>query len=118
MKKLLILILLISNITLAEDAVQLGKGQLAPYDGFLLPKEKIIELKNQDLDFQYLNKENANLKLIQVDYEKRLNLYIDQNDKLSKRLTESDTGFFEKAGMFVLGSLITGLIGYGVYKTR
>lgn len=118
MKKLLILILLISNITLAEDSVQLGKGQLAPFDGFLLPKEKVIELKNQDLDNQFLKKTNQNLELINQDYEKRLTLYINQNDKLAKRLTESDTNILEKSGYFLLGAVITGVIGYGVYKTK
>lgn len=118
MKKLLTIILLFSQLCLAEDSVQLGKGQLAPFDGFLLPKERIIELKNQDLDFQFVNKENSNLKLINQDYEKRLNLYIEQNDKLAKRVTESDTNVFEKAGFFILGAVITGAIGYGVYKTK
>jgi hypothetical protein len=117
MKYLLIISLLFSQITYAQDAVLLEQGKAAPFSGYLLSRDKVVELKNNTIDLEYSRKENNNLKLIQTDYEKRLNLYIEQNDKLSERLHKSDTGFLEKSGYFIFGALITGLLAYGTTKS-
>lgn len=40
-----------------------------------------------------------------------------QNDKLSERLQRSDTGFFEKMGVFLLGAVLAGGIAVGLGRT-
>lgn len=122
MKRLFVFTLIFSVIyscnVRAQDSVLLNQGDPAPFPGFLLPPEKIKELRNDSIDLNYYKKANENLNLQIVDYDKRVNLYIQQNDKLSERLAKSETGFFERVGFFILGAAITGLIGFGVYKSR
>lgn len=107
-----------TQIAHADDAVFLDINKPAPFAGFLLSKDKVMQLRNEDIDLTYSKKENDNLKLEITDYQTRVNNYKTENESLAERLQKSNAGFFEKAGFFIMGSLITGLIGYGVYRTK
>lgn len=91
---------------------------MAPFSGYLLPPETVKNLYNSDIDLNFYKKANDNLNLQIVDYEKRLQNFREQNEKLADRLEHSETNFFEKTGFFILGALITGAVSFAVYKSH
>lgn len=118
MKKLIILILLLTQPAFGNDAVLLNVGDKVPYSGYLLDPEKAKQLYNNDIDLQLSKKTVDNLNLQIVDYQKRVDNFSTQNDKLSERLQKSDSSFFEKVGFFIFGSSVTALLAYGIYRTK
>lgn len=71
---------------------------------------------NDNIDLQYYKKSTDNLNLQIVDYQKRVDNFQVQNDKLSERLSKSETGFFERVGFFMLGAAAATLIAYGASR--
>lgn len=116
--KIIISILLVSQIAVADDAIFLDVNKPAPFAGFLLSKEKVISLRNNDIDLTFLKKENDNLKIEVTDYQARLDNYKTENKDLAERLQKSNTSFFERTGFFILGAILTGSIAYGLYKVK
>ena len=120
MKKCITIILLFSTICSADvqhDSIQLNAGQVAPFTGYLLPPDKVLQFRSDEIDLDFYKKTNGNLNLEITDYQTRVKNYQDENAELAKQVASSDN-FFSKAGYFVLGALITGLVSYGVYKTK
>lgn len=103
----------------------LDVGQPAPYHGYLFDdkQERQIHLDENELD--YLRKFAASLQTInaaqldnQKKYEDIINNYQVQVTTLSKEVAEKNDNFFIKTGYFMLGCIVTGLVSYGVYKSR
>lgn len=116
MNKFIILILLFSTLCQAQDAIFLDQNKPAPFAGYLLPQEKILEFRNDEIDLGFYKKTNDNLNLEITDYQTRLKNYQEQNDNLAKQLNNDN--FFSKSGYFVLGCIITGLVAQSIYRTR
>lgn len=121
----LLAILLSFQAVAQDDVVHLNQGNPAPFDGYLFSPSKEKELRLLDSNVNYYKSLNNSLDIInkaQSDnldkMSQRLTIRDQQLDLVTKRLSETNAGFFEKAGFFILGSVITGVIGYGVYKTR
>lgn len=117
--KFIALLLLCSNIALADNvtvSVFLTKGQASPYDGYLLDQAKVKSLYNDNLDLQFYKKSNDNLNLQIVDYDKRVNNCLSQNDKLAVKLEHSDSNMLEKIGFFFLGAAAASIVAFGAAR--
>lgn len=122
MVRLIIILSLISNVAWAEDSVFLNKGQAAPYEGFLLDKEKVLDYRNTTFERDSLKLQNASLNTslsLQNDIiarkDQQLKLYSDQNDKLATTAYNAENmSTWQKIGYIALGVVITGLAIEGV----
>lgn len=116
---ILLIISSLSNIALADDAVLLSKGEISPYAGALLPLDKLQELRKAYIENTSLNKSIELYKANEELYTKKVDTLNDQNDKLAKALyNERSLSTWEKIALFGLGALTTGLVAYGVYRTK
>jgi hypothetical protein len=120
MKKIIALLLILSiQSAISEEAVPLQKGQPAPYTGYEIDQAKVISIRNLGIDNDSKTRINSNLTQENALLQQRVTNAQQESAALSKQLAEQrDTSFFSKAGYFIAGALVTGLIGYGVYKTR
>jgi hypothetical protein len=125
MKKLITITLIVLNtIPLgitdsSPQAVQVNKGQAAPFNGYLITPEKAVDLRNMSIDNDTNKKVNANLTEENGLLSERLKNSQDQDAYLSKQLVENrDASFLSKAAFFVFGAAVTGLISYGIYKSK
>lgn len=121
MKYLLIFLLIFQSAfafaTDDVDSVYLETGKPAPYTGYLLTPEAANQVKLHILNEMVMNRRISNQNAMMEDYEHRINNYETQTAQLEDRLEKTDTGFFQKAAFFFLGSIVTGLVSYGVVKT-
>lgn len=123
---LIFLTTLISINSLAEDSVFLNKGQAAPYEGFLLDKEKVLDYRNTTFERDSLKLQNASLNTslsLQNDIiarkDQQLKLYGDQMDKLATTAYNAENmSSWQKVGYIALGVLITGLAIKGVQALK
>lgn len=105
----IVIALLISSISFAQDSVYLNQNQVAPFSGYLLPEDKVKELRNDSLE-KDMYKTEGTLKDTQIK------LLSDQNDKLAKTLeSTSSLSSWEKIGYFLGGVIITGLAISGAH---
>lgn len=117
MKKLIIILLLISNVCYSDQSTYLNKDDKAPYDGFLLDREKASKVRLLDIDYKEALKTQEYLKTDNELYVKRLENMTQENDRLSKQLVEArDPNIWDKIGFFFLGALVTTGIAYGVSR--
>lgn len=115
--KILTIITLINSYSFAQDAVLLNKDDKAPFNGFLLPQEKLQELHNNTLERDAFQKENESLNkslnLQQTNLglkDNQINILLNQNDNLAKALgSERTLNNWEKTGYFIGGIIVTGL---------
>jgi len=104
MKNLLIVIFLITSINKAfpQDSVKLNKGQEAPFEGFLINKERTTELikaEKQNITLRELGKQKDEL----TDFYKQ-----DARNARNETQKEKTKSFWKSTGYFILGVLITG----------
>lgn len=124
LKNKLIILLLISNVALANvananDIQLITKGTPAPYDGFLMDNEKALSIRNQELDLGLANKKldiNTQINTLLQDSLNKSNQQV--NNLNTELLNVQSSTKWENAVFFVAGALITGTIAYGIYKTR
>lgn len=113
MNKLILIILLFSNVCYATDSVYLNIKDPAPFSGYLLPEDEVKLLRNNTLDLD-MYKTTGDLK------DQQIKLLGDENTKLSKTLeSTSSLSEWEKIGFFAAGVLITGLAinaAHSIYK--
>lgn len=122
-KSLIVILVLMTNMVWAEDAVYLDKDQKSPFSGYLLPQEKLVELRNNTLERDTLKVQNASLNrslTLQNDIidhkDQQIKLYSDQNDKLASTAARAESmSTLEKFGLVTLGMVITGLAVYGAH---
>lgn len=120
----LIFSILVNNLALADDAVSLTQGQPAPYAGVLLSQPKADLIKKQLIDSDYnaavnesLNKSITLYKSNEELYQKKIDLYSNQNDRLATELySERQTSDWTKALWFILGIAATSAALYGAKK--
>lgn len=121
---LLISLLILSNTVLAQDAVYLNQNDKAPFTGYLLPQEKLVELKNNTMERDTLEAQNASLNAslkLQDDIiakkDQQLILYSNQNDKLAQTANSAlSLSTWEKVGYITLGIVVTGLAIKGAHE--
>lgn len=102
-----------------EGAVHMNVGDKAPYEGYEITPAQAAKVRNQTIDLSLQQHLNSNLTQENALMGERITNAQQQNDRLSKELVETkDNSFFSKAGFFVLGSLVTGAIAYGVYRSK
>lgn len=124
MLKRIVLILLISHISFAQEAVYLNKDDKSPFSGYLLPEDKLKSLRNDSLENtankQIIDRLNKSINLYQTNSDlkdKQLKLYSDQNDQLVKSLVaEENLNTWEKILYFGGGIVLTGLAIYGAHS--
>jgi hypothetical protein len=113
----LLLIVLTPLNALADDAKFLEKGQIAPFDGFLLDREKATKVRLLDIDYQEALKTKDYLQKDNEVYIQRLDNMKNYNDRLAKENVElRENSIWSKLGFFVLGALVTTGIAYGVTR--
>lgn len=103
----------------------LDKGDPAPFEGWIFTPGKEKDLRLLDQNYNYYKSLSDSLAIINkaqndnlLKDQDRLSIKDQQIDNLSKRLNDFDTNFLAKAGYFILGATITGLIAYGVYRSK
>jgi len=109
----------------AEDVIFLPKGSTTQYDGYLFTPEKALKTRKELIELDYIKLENdsqkKSLDLFKLNdqYSKdKIQLLLDQNDKLAKSLYEArELTNWEKVGLFTLGVAVTGLAIYGARQT-
>ena len=121
---LLISLTIVSNSLYAGDAVFLEKDKAAPFDGVLLPQDKALAIKQMTLEHdtyllmnQSLEKSLSLQKNIIQSQDDKVNILLQQNDKLAKSLgDERSMSNWERIGFFALGAVLTTAIAYGASK--
>jgi hypothetical protein len=127
MKKIALFLILncsISSIARSEESIILEKGKPAPYPGFLVPRERVLELRKTELDNQEYKLLNESLTRTVNIYksneslsEKQVNILLERNDKLSQELNKSRSmSNFERGLWFFGGMVVTGAAAYTASK--
>lgn len=102
----------------------LNAGQVAPFSGYLVSKERVLEFKKADIELKELRLVNESLnrsvslyKSNETHMQDQTTLLLNRNDILSKELmsTRSVTQW-EKTAWFVGGILVTGAATFGAAK--
>lgn len=99
----------------------LNKGTPAPYTGFLVPKDRIIQLQGLDVqnqEYKLLNESYARTIVYYKQNEdssnQQINILLTRNDSLSKELASArTTTSFEKMAYFIGGILLSAGAVYG-----
>lgn len=120
-----LLLLTFSVNSFGADVVHLNPNSLAPFEGYLFSpdKEKQLRLDESDLGYyKSLSDHQSNILKLQSDSVDKLNTMLSDKDKqidnLNKQVVSNDNSFLSKAFFFVVGAGITGLLGYGIYKSK
>lgn len=124
MKFILILLLIVSQPAFADTAINVSKGEIVPYEGTLMDKERSKKIRDELIDKDALEKTNESLnksillyKANEEQYMGQKKLLVDQNIELTKVLNDTrETSGWLKVGYFVLGMAVTGLAVYGATK--
>lgn len=114
-----LILILISNLAFAQNAVHLLPGDKVPFEGDLLTLDTTKQLYNDSLEKTSLQKQldltNSNVNLLQQDKT----ILLDQNDKLIKAAQNEQTiSTIEKGAWFLAGILLTGLAIKGAASLR
>lgn len=124
MKKLLLTISLVSSITAnncyAQNVVLLEKDSPAPYKGYLFTEDEVRKIRSDLIELDTLRlveiSYNRTLELYkknEVLYNDKINMLVQQNDKLVTTLSKSqEVNNWERFFWFSAGIFITGA---GVY---
>ena len=117
--KLLVFSMIVNNVAFADDTIVLNKGQSAPFTGLLLTEDKANEVYNDIKKYKLLNESLEKSVILYKQneelYDKKVNILLEQNDKLSENLLQArTTSNWEKILWFGLGFLSVGLGIYGV----
>lgn len=119
--KILITLILSINVCFANEVKVVKKGDTVPFDGVLFTRELEKDIRN---DIEILKKKADTLTKINDINEKeleivnkRLKLYQDKSKELADREVKSENrDFLKNTVYFLSGALLTGLLGYGVFK--
>jgi len=110
MVRIILTILLISNLSYAQDSIFLDKDKSAPWSGYLLPEEEVKQLRVNTIE-RDMYKTTNDLK------DQQVKLLTDQNVKLATTLeSTSSLGMWEKIAYFTAGVLVLGLAVSGAHQ--
>jgi len=118
----LMIFLTISNVSNADQVVQLNQNDKAPFAGLLFDQEKANNVKigliERDLYKEIMASQSRSIDLLkenEVYSENKVKMLLDQNDKLSQSLRSSQSmTTWERIGFFALGVLATVGAAYAV----
>lgn len=101
--RLILLLILLINTAFAQNSVTLKKGQVSPFDGHLVKKERLVKLVKAEKKVIVL----SDLRIHQeelIDYHK-------QDAKTQRRkLSEAKfDSYMNSLGMLILGVIVTAL---------
>lgn len=116
MKKYLIVFLILINTSYAQEVKTLKMGDLAPFDGVLFSYKKELELRQQKLDYDRALELNGLYKE-KIDIQQQRIKDRDEELKLLSEKAKNNDSFLKIVGAFMLGSVITTGIAYGVSKS-
>lgn len=120
MKRIALAILFLSTQSFAvctKPVTLLEEGAKTECTGYLFTPEKELEVRIKVANYDNMEKLVKKTEELNTITENRLNLYIDQNQKLMQTInTQQQTTFLQNAGFFVLGVLITGYIAININK--
>lgn len=126
MKKLVALILLISTPVFGDslpeniNVVHLLPGATAPFEGYLFRPAMEQQFRLTDAQLDYQKQINAELTAVNLSYQdevKVANERINNQQAEIKELNSKVNPFFGKEFYFVLGAVLTGLVGFSVYRS-
>ncbi len=110
MVRLILIILLVSNICFAQDVVFLNAQDKAPFSGYLLPEQTVKNLRNDSLELSMYQR-------IDPLKDQQIKLLTDDNIRLATTLqSTSSLSTFEKICWFAGGIIITSLAVEGASK--
>jgi hypothetical protein len=118
MKKLLILLLIFSNLAFAEESVVVIKaGQPSPMDGYVINQERAEHYRNTSLDLglctktkDLITQENS---LINEQLTRSNGRIKEQNEYIQDT---KDGAIWTKVGFFVLGAAAASLVAFGAAR--
>jgi hypothetical protein len=124
MKTLLVLLLSISIANAGDSVVVLAKGAPAPFDGVLFSREMEKQIRQIDLDNDYLKRQNTSLiklntlseqenTIITKRYE---NMQLKANELAEKQVKMENNSFWKTTLYFMSGALLTGVVAYGAAR--
>ena len=127
MNKLISILLILSTPAYAGNAVKVHTGDVVTKEyneGTLLDKEQAERIKDQLIERDAFEKENASYKKSvelyksnEVILSNQKDLLLNQNIKLTETLNDQrDMSEWTKAAYFVLGVAVTGLAVYGASR--
>src|ERR1700688_2517459 len=105
---LIVILTSLSQTSYGDDSVYLNKSQAAPFPGYLLPAAKVQQFESDELQLSFLKTNNDSLtKSLTLEQQnsalkdQKVNLLLDQNDKLSKAAySERELTTWEKIAYF------------------
>lgn len=123
MNKLIVVSLILSRLVVAEtDPHYEAKGYVLTQDSWVFSPEKAKDVRNRLIDLDVTVKINESLnrsldlyKANEQINQNKINLLIEQNDKLAKNLNDSRTlNNWERFGLFALGIGATVFAGWAI----
>lgn len=96
----------------ATDSILLNQGQTAPWTGFLVPQERVLSLRNTEIQNKEYKLLNESLERSVVIYknneeqsEKQINIALTRNTDLAKELASArSTSDLERIIYVILGA--------------
>lgn len=125
MNRLILFCFVLCQISIGETDPYLGaKGHILPQESWVFSPEKAKSTRDKLIDLQTTEKINESLnksldlyKSNEQIQQNKINLLLEQNDKLALRLGESQSlNNWEKFGLFVLGIAATVGAGFAIKK--
>lgn len=124
MKKIIIALLFITQPALADTAININKGEPAPYSGVLMDKEKAEKVRDELIEKDALVKINESLNKSVILHRSNEDILtnqnkmlLNQNIELTKTLNDTrETSTITKIGYFLGGVIITGAAVYGASR--
>src|SRR5688500_13089233 len=115
MNKLVLFCFVLSSISLADDPYFGQRGHVLPQDSWVFSPDKAKDVRNRLIDGETYFKLNESLsksielyKSNEVIQQNKVNLLLEQNDKLAQRLASSQSlNNWERFGLFFLGIAAT-----------
>ena len=109
---LIILCLVFSQLTFAGDIQSIKKGELSPFDGFVITKEFEKKARQTREESILVRRKNLTLKDLQVVNEGRIEFYKDNYKKAHKELQKEQFKSFWKTTFMFIGGIA---VGAGVF---
>lgn len=125
MNKLILCCFLLSQIAIGDTDPYLGsKGDVLKQDSWVFSPEKAKNVRDRLIDSESFSRINESLQKSLELYksneqiqQNKVNLLLEQNDKLAQRLGESQSlNNWERFGLFVLGIAATVGAGFAIHQ--